>query len=167
MKIFQSLFLIIFASTINFAQPEKGNVGVSAQIQSQQLDFLIPFFVNDNLSFSPSLGCPQTLLVSTPPNVFFVSDRFVTRTWWLPLKRNSENPRWSGVWSVWMVFFGAVPIGWWFASTRTTCSSISAPTWWRSKYPHFIRVVLYRWAMGAASDAADTFDVSLLSLPEL
>ena len=37
-------------------QPRKGNIGITASLQNSQLDFLVPFFVTNNLSLSPAFG---------------------------------------------------------------------------------------------------------------
>ena len=56
MKTFFSILLVIVISTLLTAQPQKGKVGVTAEIQTQQMDFLLPIFVNDWVSLSPAIG---------------------------------------------------------------------------------------------------------------
>ena len=56
MKTFLSILLVIAISTLLTAQPQKGKVGVSAEIQTQQMDFLLPIFVNDWVSLAPAVG---------------------------------------------------------------------------------------------------------------
>jgi len=56
MKTFFSILLVIVISTLLTAQPQKGKVGVTAEIQTQQMDFLLPIFVNDWVSLAPAVG---------------------------------------------------------------------------------------------------------------
>jgi hypothetical protein len=56
MKTIQILFTVLILSIICFAQPEKGKIGLSAEIQSQQMDFLVPIFATNNLALSPAVG---------------------------------------------------------------------------------------------------------------
>jgi hypothetical protein len=56
MRTLQLFVMIIFISSSFFAQPQRGKVGVSAEIQTQQMDFLLPIFVNDQVSLSPAIG---------------------------------------------------------------------------------------------------------------
>lgn len=56
MKTLQLLIMIILISSSFFAQPQRGKVGVSAEIQTKQMDFLLPIFVNDQVSLSPAVG---------------------------------------------------------------------------------------------------------------
>jgi hypothetical protein len=56
MKTFQLLLLFILLSSYCFSQTHKGNIGLSVSLQNEQIDFLVPIFVSDNLSLSPAFG---------------------------------------------------------------------------------------------------------------
>lgn len=56
MKTLTSILFCLIISTMIIAQPQSGKVGVSAEIQTQQMDFLLPVFVNDHISLSPAFG---------------------------------------------------------------------------------------------------------------
>lgn len=56
MKTIFSILFFLIITTLIIAQPQRGKVGVSAEIQTQQMDFLLPIFVNDQVSLSPAVG---------------------------------------------------------------------------------------------------------------
>lgn len=56
MKTIYSILFFLIISTLIIAQPQRGKVGVSAEIQTQQMDFLLPIFVNDWVSLAPAVG---------------------------------------------------------------------------------------------------------------
>lgn len=56
MKTVLSIIILFIITSLNFAQPKEGNIGLSVAVQQSQFDFLVPIFVKDNLSLSPSLG---------------------------------------------------------------------------------------------------------------
>lgn len=51
---FTSLFL--FASSMSFSQPEKGQVGLSVLLQNPQFDFIIPYWFQEQLVLAPAVS---------------------------------------------------------------------------------------------------------------
>jgi hypothetical protein len=53
---FQIGFLSLLVASSSVAQPHQGQVGISASLQSLQLDFTVPIWVAEPLAVAPSVG---------------------------------------------------------------------------------------------------------------
>lgn len=56
MKVYSTLLAALLISSISFAQPHGGKVGVSVVVQNSQFDFLVPVFLSNNFALSPAVG---------------------------------------------------------------------------------------------------------------
>ena len=50
------LFFILISIEVLSAQPKAGNIGISAAVQEQQLDFYFPVWVGNRIVLAPALG---------------------------------------------------------------------------------------------------------------